>query len=915
MQHDNSGVWAEYKKAILEKISDYSFVFENLKQKRPGTDGWMTALCPFHEDKNPSFAFKPSTGAWVCFGGCGKGSAFDFLMHSSGMRFKDALVYLGAKVGIEPPGGRSNKDRITVESLAKAKGLPVEVLVKFGVENLGGEYGGVKIPYYIPDGSLAARHRIRTALAAREGSRWTGKKEDGEILPYCLHFLKHARRLKYIILVEGESDCWTLWFNKFPALGLPGAETAGKLKREYFDGIDKVYIWREPDDGGTAFVEGVTTRFAEWKTWKGELLVVSASGVKDPNDLFRKAPAALKDSMKQALGAAIAISLPENPPDASKSLSPAPDASRPVIDIQSIVLDVGVDKVLDALAAKNNPPVVFVRGGALCRVIRDERGIPRIDEFNKASLRLRISECVYFTRPMGRSGTAYTTPPDRIVESVLNRGAWPFPPLDGIVTVPVLRPDGTVHDTPGYDDKTGMYYVPDELFTIPHISHAPSDAEIADARNALFDLVRDFPFDGESSRANALSLVFSLIMRPAIHGCIPLLLVDAPIQGTGKTLLVITLGQIACGTVPVQTAPTGMRDGEEEWRKRITSVFIRGSNIALIDNLPEKGVFDSAVFAAMITSPTWEDRMLGKNILCRYRALTIWVATGNNIRTGGDIPRRSYTCRLDANAERPWERSGFEHKDLAEFAKENRGKLLAAVYMLIRAWYARGCPAPKNIPTFGSFEEWSFKVGGVLENAGINGFLGNLATTRTAQDDIGTQWNAFFASWRDVFGTEHVTAKMVADNISGQLSFNAETGGKSLTPAKIPDESLPEIILINRERGEGSLRRSIGKSLAALTGRIFHKHKLVDAGRGSTNHVRIWQLEPQKSVLTDNHNISDDKKTPFTLSERLKSLGISIEEFEERATVMEYEGGLPRDKAEQKAIEDLLAIKNSQKVI
>ena len=39
------------------------------------------------------------------------------------------------------------------------------------------------------------------------------------------------------------------------------------------------------------------------------------------------------------------------------------------------------------------------------------------------------------------------------------------------------------------------------------------------------------------------------IMRPVITGHVPLAIVDAPVQGTGKTLLVMTLGTIAVGNV------------------------------------------------------------------------------------------------------------------------------------------------------------------------------------------------------------------------------------------------------------------------------------------------------------------------------------------------------------------------------
>ena len=95
-------------------------------------------------------------------------------------------------------------------------------------------------PYHLPDGTPAPRHRLRTALVAKEGSHWS--KGSGEIVPYGLERLEEARKAGYLVLVEGESDCWTLWYHHFPALGLPGVEMVRTLKEAYLAGIDKLYI-------------------------------------------------------------------------------------------------------------------------------------------------------------------------------------------------------------------------------------------------------------------------------------------------------------------------------------------------------------------------------------------------------------------------------------------------------------------------------------------------------------------------------------------------------------------------------------------------------------------------------------------------------------------------------------------------
>lgn len=100
---DRDELWQRYKQEVLERVGDFSVFFGGLAKQRPSNDGWVTALCPFHEDKNPSFAFNRNSGRWCCFAGCGKGSAFDFLMQTSGKSFKDALLEVGDRVGVPRP--------------------------------------------------------------------------------------------------------------------------------------------------------------------------------------------------------------------------------------------------------------------------------------------------------------------------------------------------------------------------------------------------------------------------------------------------------------------------------------------------------------------------------------------------------------------------------------------------------------------------------------------------------------------------------------------------------------------------------------------------------------------------------------------------------------------------------------------
>lgn len=197
-------------------------------------------------------------------------------------------------------------------ALAADKGLPEEFLKALDVDQISPDT--VKITYLLEDGSPAAKQRIRKALKAKDGSRWTrGKKKP---VPYGLWRLAEARKAGYLVLVEGESDCWTLWYHGFPALGIPGADMTEKLSLEHIRDISRLYVVREPDKGGDTFTAGIAKRLAGWKTWQGKAYQVrlhDLTGAKDPNDLHKQNPEKFKAKFEAALEAAELLEVPKAP--------------------------------------------------------------------------------------------------------------------------------------------------------------------------------------------------------------------------------------------------------------------------------------------------------------------------------------------------------------------------------------------------------------------------------------------------------------------------------------------------------------------------------------------------------------------------------------------------------------------------
>jgi hypothetical protein len=164
------------------------------------------------------------------------------------------------------------------------------------------------------------------------------------------------------------------------------------------------------------------------------------------------------------------------------------------------------------------------------------------------------------------------------------------------------------------------------------------------------------------------------------------------------------------------TAPAS----DEEWRKRITATLSTGTTMIVIGNVD--GVLSAPSLAVALTTNVWSDRLLGTSEMLTLAQRATWLATGNNIRPGGDLPGRCYRIRLDAKTSRPWQHTGFRYPDLLGWVGAHRHEYVAALLLLARAWYVAGEPAA-DIQMLGSFESWTRAIGGILAYAGIPGFL------------------------------------------------------------------------------------------------------------------------------------------------------------------------------------------------
>ncbi len=124
----------EIKELIREQADIVDVVGEFVDLKRAGKN--FVGLCPFHDEKTPSFTVFPDRNIFKCFG-CGiAGDIYSFLTEYHGISFPEAMEILGRRLGIDvPKSGKTDKSRekagkrdAAIKVLEKASGFYSQML-------------------------------------------------------------------------------------------------------------------------------------------------------------------------------------------------------------------------------------------------------------------------------------------------------------------------------------------------------------------------------------------------------------------------------------------------------------------------------------------------------------------------------------------------------------------------------------------------------------------------------------------------------------------------------------------------------------------------------------------------------------------------------------------------------------------
>jgi hypothetical protein len=472
----------------------------------------------------------------------------------------------------------------------------------------------------------------------------------------------------------------------------------------------------------------------------------------------------------------------------------------------------------------NSPPELFARSACLVRVALDEKKGLYIQELDEAALTGILDRLIVWYRVLKDGEVRPAQPPRDVVRDILAlpAAAWRVPHLAGVTATPIFHPDGTIHATPGYDEETGLYYHPADGFTLAPVPEVPTREDVAAALKTIEEVFVDFPFCSPADRANAIGALLTAVLRPCIAGPVPLYLTDKPQAGSGAGLLQRVIGWIAEGREPaLKTMPTG-----PEMRKEIFASLRNGTRIQIFDNLEDR--LSSPELAAALTAVEMTGRILGQTEERTYAVRCFWMCNGNNVVVGGDLARRTFKSRVDPQDPMPWQREGFRHPDLLRWVQEARGRILAAVFTLARAWIQAGRPAPEKVPRVGSFEDWRDMIGGILESAGVPDFMGNASEVYLAADEDRVQWENFLQALWNRYGSEPFQPGRVAELLTSQ------------DPAGFPiADSLPDALAEAFHYRRKTFSQVLGMAFKKVDGRHFPGGWCVRQGKWSRG-VRTW---------------------------------------------------------------------------
>jgi len=173
-----------FKQDLLNRVDIVEVVSRFVQLKKAGAN--YSGLCPFHNEKTPSFSVSPSKQFYHCFG-CGvHGNAIGFLMAYGGMGYVDAVKDLASGVGMQVPERQRTTDEIQKQERATDLYEVMEKAMDFYRAELKKSPRAIE---YLKSrgmtGEIAARFRVGYAPDDWQGLKGAFEKYDDKSLVEC----------------------------------------------------------------------------------------------------------------------------------------------------------------------------------------------------------------------------------------------------------------------------------------------------------------------------------------------------------------------------------------------------------------------------------------------------------------------------------------------------------------------------------------------------------------------------------------------------------------------------------------------------------------------------------------------------------------------------------------------------------
>ncbi|MBT9557886.1 MAG: DNA primase [Myxococcales bacterium] len=414
-----------------------------------------------------------------------------------------------------------------------------------------------------------------------------------------------------------------------------------------------------------------------------------------------------------------------------------------------------IDAVLAAYATN-----VYRRGRQPVEVFLDE-GTYRFATISSEFYSSLVSRFCHFERFDGldeNDQPEWVTidPPRPAVTAHHTANANSLRPLIGVADTPIVRRDGAIVSTPGYDPATRYLYAPS--CPIPDVPLLPTRAQAEAATAELLDLVSTFTVLEDVDTSAILAAIITPLVRSACD-IVPLFWCDGHTSESGKGEIPRIASVLRTGANAAET--TYSLDDERNRRDLLARAY-GGDPVVIWDNLPNGGQVGSTWLCTWVTATDLSMRTMYEDNDTKFPHSSTYYLSGNNCRLKEDLSTRCVRARLDGL---PNPAKGAP----SARARERRGHYVNCVLTLIRAWMTSGDTVELKFRT--RFSDWDRMVRSALIWIGLADPLGNIESIKDSDAPRRARGD-FIRAWHAVYGNKHVR---VSEAVSRMLTPTMDT--------------------------------------------------------------------------------------------------------------------------------------------